>query len=140
MQNIYHDTILRLSKEPRNYGVVESPTHDRTELNMLCGDEVRVTMRFAGEKNVCEEIRFTGYGCAVMKASASTMTDLLAGCTAHEIKIYAESFHTFLHNDLHNLSESSPLLIFEGVRQFPARIKCAWLPWKATLESMKSEV
>ncbi len=136
VQNIYHETILHLSKEPHNYGVLGNATHDHTELNMLCGDEVRVMMRFTEDSTMCEEISFIGFGCAVMKASASIMTDALKGCTPDEIRQLAESFTNFLHNKPHSISQDAQLRAFEGVKQFPARIKCVLLPWKAVTEAL----
>ncbi|TAE27367.1 MAG: SUF system NifU family Fe-S cluster assembly protein [Candidatus Kapaibacterium sp.] len=140
MQNIYHDIIFHLSNKPHNYGVLVDATHDHTELNMLCGDEVRVMMRFSENTTLCEEITFIGYGCAVMKASASMMTDTFKGCTSDEIKQLIESFTNFLHNTSHdtshNITQDSPLRAFEGIKQFPARTKCALLPWKAAIKAI----
>ena len=134
-EQLYQAIILKHSKEPQNYGTMENPSAEAHELNMLCGDEVRVFVRLAGDR--LERVMFTGLGCAVMKASASLMTEIVQDCSVDEARKYAQSFRAFLQGNFTTLPENSPLRALQGVQAFPARIKCALLPWKALEESIK---
>jgi nitrogen fixation protein NifU and related proteins len=136
-EQLYQTIILKHSKEPQNYGIMEHPSAEAHKLNMLCGDEVRVFVRLAGGK--LERVMFIGLGCAVMKSSASMMTEIVHGCSVEEASKYAESLERFLKGDESALLQTSPLRVLQGVRAFPARIKCALLPWKALEESLPNQ-
>jgi nitrogen fixation NifU-like protein len=137
-EQLYQEIILKHSKEPQNYGVMDNPSAEAHELNMLCGDEVRVFVRLVGDR--LESVMFTGLGCAVMKASASLMTEYVENYSVEEARKYAESFRAFLNGEEHALPEISTLRALQGVRAFPSRIKCALLPWKALEKSLKDKV
>lgn len=136
INKLYQEIILKHNKIPRNYGVLEDATHEAEEINMLCGDEVRVFMRFVDDR--CDKVMFTGYGCAVMKASASLMTTVLEGCSRAEVLCLIDSFHNLINGNQHTLSETSPLRDLQGVQFYPARIKCAFLPWKAVSKGLSA--
>jgi nitrogen fixation NifU-like protein len=137
IQRLYQETVLNHGKNPLNYGVLDDATHEADEINMLCGDEVHVFMRLVD--NRCEKISFTGYGCAVMKASASLMTRELRGLLKEEIIERIEAFENLITGKQHIILKDSPLHALQAVQFYPARIKCALLPWKAAKKSMKSE-
>jgi nitrogen fixation NifU-like protein len=98
--------------------------------NPLCGD--RLSLYLKVEDGVIKDASFEGSGCAISKASASMMTDSVRGKTLDEARDLFERFHqmvTQLAGPLDRPEQLGKLAVFEGVRQYPARVKCASLAW-----------
>jgi nitrogen fixation protein NifU and related proteins len=132
LTQLYREIILDHNKNPRNYQTLENYTGKADINNPLCGDEVTVYWRI--EDEVFSEITFQAQGCAISRASASMMTELLKGKSVEESKSLFSSLLNFLSgpdsseslgNDFGNLAALS------GVRKYPSRIKCARLAWQA---------
>ena len=138
LSELYQQVILDHNKKPRNFREMEDATSTAEGFNPLCGDQLKVYMR-VGE-GVVEEVSFVGSGCAISKASASMMTQAVKGKTREDAQVLFEEFHRMVTGELDE--EQTPnhlgrLTIFAGVRDYPARVKCASLPWhtmKAALE------
>ena len=138
LQDLYQDIILSHNKRPRNEGELDPHTGKAEGYNPLCGDKVTV---FVNEHDGrIEAVKFTGEGCAISRASASIMTTLLAGRTVQEARARAQKFYDMLtateEPDLDVLEEGEVAALV-GVRQFPARIKCATLAWHALEEALE---
>jgi len=88
------------------------------------------------QDDVIEDITFQGSGCAISRASASMMTQSLKGKTVGEAEELFQSFHRMAtgQGGNGNHPEIGKLAVFAGVSGFPARVKCATLPWH-TLEA-----
>lgn len=115
MNDLYHQQILELYKNPDHAGIIDDPTHTHTEGNASCGDEFTFYLK-VGEDQVIEEISFEGQGCAISTASASLLADHLKGKEVGDIKNLDQSFMEELI----------------GVADISAgRIKCLTLPLKA---------
>lgn len=110
---LYREIILEHWENPQNYGVIKNADFDVTEFNSLCGDEIRLTGKI--KNGNLSEIKFTGEGCAISKASASLFTEKVKGMSLTEIK-------KLMHEDV--LSEL-------GIILTPARTKCALLIYQA---------
>jgi nitrogen fixation protein NifU and related proteins len=81
------------------------------------------------------DIGFQGAGCAISKASASMMTQLVKGKSKAEATKLFELFHKLVTDeDGNDPAAAGKLAVFAGVRKFPARVKCATLAWH-TLQS-----
>ena len=146
LRSLYQDIILDHGKSPRNLRVVEHHTCMAQGNNPMCGDRVTVTARVS-DTGVLEDVAFEGKGCAISIASASMMSEALAGqttATAHQLfeavhdlctgKIDADHVKTKVPA---NLSDSvDKLAALSGVRQFPVRVKCATLPWHALMSCL----
>jgi nitrogen fixation protein NifU and related proteins len=83
--DLYREVILDHYKNPHNYGLLEPHDAHAEGQNPLCGDEVSVSIRFAGDGETIEEIGFEGRGCAISQAATSMLTDLVKGRTATEV-------------------------------------------------------
>ncbi|MCH8494222.1 MAG: SUF system NifU family Fe-S cluster assembly protein [Balneolales bacterium] len=143
MKQLYQELILDHNKKPRNFHVMEDFDHESLGHNPLCGDKLVVYIKI-GEGDTIEDVSFVGEGCAISKASASMMTTALKGKTIQEAKVIYTQFHEMSTGKLdiaehpHQLGK---LAIFAGVRDLPARVKCATLAWHtldAALEGRKS--
>jgi nitrogen fixation NifU-like protein len=139
LRDLYQEVILDHNKKPRNFGVLEGATHEADGHNPLCGDELHVSLVLDGDR--VSDVRFEGSGCAISTASASLMTESVKGRTRGEAERLFAGFHDLLTGDPSRLEKASEALgklaVFQGVREFPVRVKCATLSWhtlKAALE------
>ena len=100
--------------------------------NPLCGDKLTVYLLLDDDDRV-SDIRFDGMGCAISTASASLMTEFVKGRTREEIEEIFERFHDLVAGDSDDVEAGTPelgkLAVFGGVREYPARVKCATLSW-----------
>ena len=140
LSDLYQEIILDHNKHPHNAHAMDDATHSAEGHNPLCGDEIKVFLKLEGDRIV--DVSFVGEGCAISKASASLMTDRIKGKTLDELK--AES--TFVREILNaeedpelDLGEVGDLAALSGVRQFPARIKCASLAWHAVEAALRGD-
>jgi nitrogen fixation protein NifU and related proteins len=142
LSELYQQVILDHNKKPRNYHKLEAADKMAEGYNPLCGDQLTVYMQLDGE--LIKEVSFEGSGCAISKASASMMTQSIKGKTRHEVETLFNEFHQMVTGTLDEEKTQNNLgrlKIFAGVRDFPARVKCATLSWHtmhAALEDQKS--
>ncbi len=128
---LYQQVILDHNKNPRNYRKIEDASSSCLGHNPLCGDRITVYLKI-DEDNKISDISFSGEGCAISKSSASLMTTFVKGKSIEDVKVIFDEFHKMVIGELdtekggHHLGK---LTIFEGVREYPARTKCATLAW-----------
>jgi nitrogen fixation NifU-like protein len=129
LQELYQQVILDHSRSPRNFYKLEVANRVAEGHNPLCGDRVTVFLLF--ENGMIKDVSFLGEGCAISKASASLMTETLKGKTKQEAEDIFKKFHDMVTHGSENTDELGKLGVFGGVNKFPARVKCAILPWHA---------
>ena len=130
LNELYQEVILDHNKRPRNFGPLATATHRANGHNPLCGDRLSLALEISGDR--IANIMFEGSGCAISKASASLMTDAIKGRTIAEADTLFEAFHAMVTTpitDPVDESQVGKLAVFSGVREFPARVKCASLCW-----------
>jgi nitrogen fixation NifU-like protein len=127
IDDLYQEVIIDHSKKPRNFGAMEDSTAHAEGFNPLCGD--RLTLQLKLENDIVKDVRFTGAGCAISIASASLMSEALKGKTRQEAEVLFERFHQLLTSDSGKSDNLGKLAVFSGVREYPARVKCATLAW-----------
>jgi nitrogen fixation protein NifU and related proteins len=133
LKELYRDVILDHNRQPRNFGRLESvgaggDVRHADGHNPLCGDRLSVYVRLNGER--VEDIRFEGSGCASSTASASLMTEAVKGKERSAVARLFEQVHTLLtRHDVPADAALGKLAALGGVREFPARVKCATLSW-----------
>jgi nitrogen fixation NifU-like protein len=144
LKALYQEVILDHNKNPRNFKKLEDADCSVEGYNPLCGDHYTVFLKMDGE--VISEIAFIGSGCAISKASASVMSTVLKGKTRAEAEVWFEKFHHLVRGEMKGetgIDELGKLAAFAGVSEFPARVKCAILPWhtmKNAIEKKKETV
>ena len=124
LRDLYQTVILDHNKAPRNFGSLEDHDRSANGHNPLCGDKLTLELKLDADERVTD-LRFNGMGCAVSTASASLKTK-------DEILATKERFHEMLTgnpNEESNTDDLGKLAVFGGVREFPARVKCATLSW-----------
>lgn len=131
LRELYQEVILDHNKNPRNFRKMENATHHAEGHNPLCGDNVTVYLDM--EDGVIKDVSFEGSGCAISKSSASMMTTVLKGKTPEEAEKIFDEFHKMVTSDTESEPETEETLgklaVFSGIREFPARVKCASLAW-----------
>ena len=143
LRELYQEVILDHGKDPRNFRKAENANCEATGYNPLCGDRLVVTLS-VDENGMVQDAAFLGNGCAISMASASMMTELLIGKTIDEARAECGRFIDLLTSkDTPEVADDNELAALLGVRQFPARIKCATLPlhtFAAAMEGSETEV
>ena len=130
-EELYQQVILDHSKRPRNYGLLEGEAVHVHGDNPSCGDEIQLHVLFGPQGSV-EDIRFTGVGCAISQASASLMTLKLKGKSRAEALELLGAFTDVVTTGLQEPPKAlGDLKLLAGVRNFPQRVKCAMLAWRA---------
>lgn len=142
LRELYQEVIMDHNKNPHNWGSLEGAKSSEGH-NPLCGDNVTVYAKIDGGS--VQAVTFMGDGCAISKASASMMTDAVKGRTVDEVEALVEHFHRLITREGGEPDEAllGHLRIFAGVGEFPARVKCASLPWhtlKAAIKGAKEPV
>ena len=128
LKELYRDVILDHNRQPRNFGHLESADGRAEGHNPLCGDHLTLSVRMNGER--IEDIRFEGQGCAISTASASLMTEAVKGRDRAAVRALFEKVHALLTQpDASADASLGKLAALSGVREFPARVKCASLCW-----------
>jgi nitrogen fixation protein NifU and related proteins len=135
IDDLYQETILDHSKRPRNHHPLADADRKAEGYNPLCGDKLKLYLKMDGE--VVKDASFEGAGCAISTASASLMTESLKGKTRDEAMKLVDKFHDLLTTDTPASRDLGKLVVFCGVREYPARVKCATLAWH-TLKSALS--
>ena len=136
LENLYRQVIIEHYKYPRNKGL--KGFSQKRLYNPSCGDDV--TMETKVEDGIVKEINFEGNGCSICCSAASIATELLKGKTVREAKSIIEKFYALIKGEeVDGEDELEEAAVYRGVSQFPARVKCAALPWKALEQILDGE-
>jgi nitrogen fixation NifU-like protein len=127
LADLYRDVIVDHNRSPRNRGTLPAATHRAQGDNPLCGDRLSLDLDVAGD--VIRDLRFEGSGCAISTASASLMSEAVKGRTRQEAAELFGAVHGMLTGATVDTSRLGKLAALAGVREFPARVKCASLAW-----------
>ena len=138
LRDLYQEVILDHNRSPRNFGSLEDADGRAAGHNPLCGDRLAIAVKIVD--GVVTDLRFDGSGCAISKASASLMTEAIKGKTVDEFHRLFERFHALVTDQSASADDATlgKLAVFAGVRDYPARVKCAILAWH-TLRSAFNE-
>jgi nitrogen fixation NifU-like protein len=144
MRELYQEMILDHHRHPRNFGKLPDANREAEGFNPLCGD--RVTVYALIESDRIQDLSFEGSGCAICIASCSLMTEAVKGQTVAEAEALFGRFHDLVTDSKGEPSSDAEtealgkLAVFDGVREFPVRVKCATLPWHALRAAVRQIV
>jgi len=137
LNDLYRDVILDHNRQPRNFGALEPADASVEGFNPMCGDHL--TLRLRLNQDTISDIRFEGQGCAISTASASLMTEAVKGKSRGDALKLFERVHQLLTDDAAPPAEElGKLAALSGVREYPARVKCASLCWHTLASALKS--
>ena len=134
MRELYTQVIMDHYQHPRNRGELEDADLEEHLLNPLCGDEVTVYANIRDGK--ISDVKFDGRGCSISQASASMMTERLAGRSREEAGAEISHFKAMIVGE-EEFPEMDDLAALKGVIQYPSRIKCATLAWTAFEQGLR---
>jgi len=139
LRELYQEVILEHSRKPRNFRVLETANHKAEGFNPLCGDHFTIYVDV--KDGAISDIGFQGSGCAISKASASMMTQMLKGRTETDAEDIFTRFHDLVtgHATAGEGQDLGKLAVFAGVSEFPLRVKCATLAWHALRAALKGD-
>lgn len=141
LRELYQETIFDHYRRSRNCHALPDANRRAEGYNPLCGDRIALYLRI--EDGIVKEVGFEGAGCAIATASASLMTEALKGRTEAEVEALFERFHAMAtapaDRPLADESGLGKLAVLAGVREFPARIKCATLAWHTLHAALHDE-
>ena len=141
LSDLYQEVILDHNRRPRNFGKLENATAYAHGVNPLCGDSFHLYL-VVGHGGIIEKVVFEGSGCAISKSSASMMTTAIEGKNVREAESIEKAFIHLLTKDKVTDAERNrvgKLKIFEGVKNYPIRVKCATLIWRALEAALKED-
>jgi len=128
----YHAIVLEHQRQPRNFGALPGFTHAANGDNALCGDHLRMELECRDGRIVA--LRFSGDSCAIATASASMLSEIVAGCDAASIAGLKTRLHALVNGEIESDAALGALNALGQLRHYPSRRKCALLPW-ATLSA-----
>ena len=134
---LYMEVILDHNKNPRNKGEIPEHTHSADGHNPLCGD--RISMQIILKDEIVTDAKFIGSGCAISTASASILTDTIKGMEKTEIEKMFKDFHNLVTNKNSEKYDLGKFAVFEGVKKYPTRVKCATLSWHALMAALQGK-
>jgi nitrogen fixation protein NifU and related proteins len=135
MQDLHKEIVLDHYRRPRNRGELTGADLEEHLLNPLCGDEVTVYARV--EDGRVDDVRFTGRGCAISQASASMLTECLAGKSLVEAETEIEAFLEMMRTEENG--ELGELAALKAIITAPNRIRCATLAWTAFQRGLEDQ-
>ena len=137
MDDLYREVILDHHRSPRGAAALPDADLEAAGKNPSCGDELTLRLKLDGDRVAA--VSADTRGCAIATASGSILAELIEGRTLDEVRRLAEAFRAHMHDDAEDLPDDldpGDLDALTGVRRFPARIKCALLPWMTVLEAI----
>jgi nitrogen fixation NifU-like protein len=138
LRDLYQEVIIDHGRRPRNFGPMPDANRHAEGFNPLCGD--RLTLHLELRDGVIADARFEGVGCAISTASASMMTEALKGKTPAQADALFAGFHALVTGVASPAAtELGKLTVLAGVREFPARVKCATLAWHTLEAALRDE-
>ncbi len=135
--DLYQQIIIDHNRNPRNKRKIDGASRVAAGDNPLCGDRITLYVRLDGE--TISDVAFEGSGCAISQASASLMTGAVKGKTIAEAEELFRGFHAMVAGDAAGASLPAKLVAFAGVKQYPARVKCANLAWHTLHAALGNE-
>src|SRR4051812_7153208 len=129
LNDLYQEVILDHNRNPRNFKKLENATSETHGVNPLCGDSFQLYLKLSPAGTI-DDVGFQGSGCAISKSSASMMAQIIQGKKISEAQELENAFIKMLTDKVLSADERlmiGRLKIFEGVKEFPIRVKCATL-------------
>lgn len=141
LRELYQDLILDHTRKPRNFHDLPRANRRAEGHNPLCGD--RISLAFDVADGTIREAAFEGAGCAISVASASMLTEAVTGKSVDEARRLLSAFLAQTAGRAEDPEGSNvdlgKLKAFAGVREFPMRVKCATLAWRALEAALDGE-
>ncbi|GEN87375.1 Fe-S cluster assembly sulfur transfer protein SufU [Oceanobacillus sp. FSL W8-0428] len=137
LDTLYRQVIMDHYKNPRNKGTLEKDSVTVDMNNPTCGDRIQLQLDI--QNGIVKDAKFQGEGCSISMASASMMTQAIKGLEVETALKMSEMFSKMMLGEDIDSEDMGDIEALQGVSQFPARIKCATLAWKAMEKGVHDE-
>jgi nitrogen fixation protein NifU and related proteins len=139
LRDLYQEVIFDHNRNPRNFRVIADADRKVEGFNPLCGDHLTLYLKMDGDRIV--DASFQGSGCAISTASVSLMTEIIKDKTEAEAEALFKTFHEMTTGKSEDIQLESvgKLAVLAGVRDYPARVKCATLAWHTLDAALKNQ-
>lgn len=137
LNNLYQELIIDHGMHPRHFHKLDKATCIKEGFNPLCGDSITLYLQI--EDDVIKNVSFEGRGCAISTASASLMAEMLQDKTVEEAENLFSHFQSVMTTETSFSESLGKLVVFNGVKAFPARVKCATLAWHTLHAALKQD-
>ena len=141
LKDLYQEVIVDHNRSPRNFRKMDNADRIAEGFNPLCGDRLNLYIKL--DKDRISDLSFDGSGCAISVASASLMTDALKGKTISDAESIFTNFHNMVTEDKtvddKEIEHLGKLAALAGVKDYPARVKCATLCWHTLHSALEGE-
>lgn len=139
LEEIYKEIILNHYSNPRGCREFEKITAVEMGHNVSCGDKVE--MKVDVENDEIKNISVCTSGCAICVSSGSIMYGLIKNDTVNEALSKINDVVDFIKGDieLNNTLNTKEVNSLAGIKKFPARLKCALLPWITARRVLKQD-
>ncbi len=118
-KSLYNEKLLELWKNPKDFGKLENPTHEYSEANTICGDEMFVYLRV--ENEIVKDAKFFSTGCLICIVFASKLIEMIKGMGMEEV---------------YELKDEDLLKLLD-INLTPLKMKCACLSLDAVQNCLK---
>lgn len=138
LNSLYSEIIMEHNRSTHNKGKLENPTVEEIGYNPSCGDDLKIG--FLLEDGKIEDVKFTGYGCAISQSSTSIMIDLIKGLKIDEAMELTDIFLRMIQKEASEdeIERIEDAIAYQNISNMPARVKCAVLPWHTLKEALKN--
>ncbi len=139
LDHLYQEVILDHNRNPRNFKEIPDAPYVAHGHNPVCGDDYHLYL-VIDDQGTIQDLSFKGSGCAISKSSASIMTTMIKGKHIREANKIRKCFLDLMTKNSipdHQKTEIERLTMFEGVKGFPVRVKCATLIWRTLEDALK---
>ncbi len=140
LNEIYTEVVLEQSRNKKNRRDLDAPTVKELGHNPSCGDEITLQLKLDGD--IIEDASYIGTGCAISQASTSIMIDIIKKMKLSDAEKLADKFISMVKGEItdeNELDELEDAAIFENIKNLPARVKCAELPWYTLKNVIKDQ-
>lgn len=139
MSDLYRSIIMDHYKNPRNKGLSNDQSYVLCHIkNPSCGDKIDIQTHI--ENGIILDVRQDGEGCSICCSSASIMSEVIKGKTVEEAKTILSNYLKMVSNqDYDHEVDLDELQVFDGIKDFPARVKCASISSEALLNTLEKK-
>jgi nitrogen fixation NifU-like protein len=140
---MYQEVILDHYREKHGSGLRDPFDAQVEHVNPTCGDEIMLRLKLSPDGLRIDDVSYDAIGCSISQAAASVMHDLVVGRSVADFSSAQKTFLNLMHSEpipLDQLDEMGDAEVFAGVSKYPARVKCALLPWMAAQDALHRSI
>lgn len=135
---LYREVILAHAASPVGEGRPIAVTHEAEGHNLLCGDRVTIRLQVNESTGIIEATAFDAEACAICTASSSLLCEHLPGQPAAGIVTILDGFQQTVAAGAEKTDDCPAYLVpMLGVKDYPARVACATLPWRTAIDAVR---